>query len=59
MIGFPVVPEEAWIRTTSASGRTWLDFRDRLRNHGPRLAAMGVSFYRSPQVPWSTGLAVE
>ena len=49
----PVVAEIAW---SPATGRSWLDFRDRLRNHGPKLSAMGVGFYRSPQVPWVAGL---
>ena len=51
----PALAEIAW--TTAPAGRTWLDFRDRLRNHGARMSALGVGFYRSPQVPWATGFA--
>jgi hexosaminidase len=36
----------------SAPGRDFESFRQRLGAHGPRLAAIGVNFYRSPQVPW-------
>ena len=33
-------------------GRSWDDYRQRLAGHGPRLEAMGVSFYRAPQIRW-------
>jgi len=29
------------------------EYRQRLAHHGKRLSALGVSFYRSPQVAWS------
>ena len=43
------VAEVAWSRQHR---RRWVDFRLRLAAHGPRLAALGINFYRSPQVPW-------
>ena len=36
----------------SPAARNWEDFRAQLAAHGPRLAALGVNFYRSPSVPW-------
>ncbi len=54
-MAFPRLAAVAEIAWSPAAGRSWLDFRDRLRNHGPRLTAMGVSYYESPQVPWATG----
>jgi hexosaminidase len=43
------VAEVAWSPVTA---RGWEAFRERLGTHGPRLAALGVNFYRSPQIPW-------
>jgi hexosaminidase len=54
---FPRLAAVAEIAWSPAAGRSWLDFRDRLRNHGPRLTALGVSFYASPQIPWVSGFA--
>jgi hexosaminidase len=36
----------------SAPGRDFEAFRQRLGAQGPRLSALGLNFYRSPQVPW-------
>jgi hexosaminidase len=36
----------------SGPARDFEAFRQRLGAQGPRLAALGVNFYRSPQVPW-------
>jgi hexosaminidase len=36
----------------SAPGRDFEGFRQRLGAQGPRLSAMGINFFRSPQVPW-------
>jgi hexosaminidase len=41
--------EVGWSRQAS---RDWTEFRRRLGAQGPRLQALGVNFYRSPQVPW-------
>lgn len=43
------VAEVAWSRQQR---RGWEDFRARLAAHGPRLQALGINFYRSPQIPW-------
>jgi hexosaminidase len=36
----------------STAPRDFESFRQRLGAHGVRLAALGVNFYRSPQIPW-------
>jgi hexosaminidase len=41
----------------SALPRDFESFRQRLGAHGPRLVALGINFYRSPQVPWWEGVA--
>jgi hexosaminidase len=33
-------------------GRSWREYRRRLAAHGPRLDALGVRFYRAPEVHW-------
>nr|MCU0626968.1 family 20 glycosylhydrolase [Gemmatimonadaceae bacterium] len=33
--------------------RGWEGFRTRLGAHGPRLQALGVNFYRAPEVDWA------
>ena len=42
------VAELAW----SSKGQSWDEYRERLASHGKRLEAMGVHFYRSPDVDW-------
>ena len=42
------VAEVGW----SAPARDFESFRQRLGAHGPRLAALGVNFFRSAEVPW-------
>jgi hexosaminidase len=42
------VAEAGW----SPTGRTWREYRTRLAEHGPRLAALGVGFHADPSVPW-------
>ncbi len=49
---FPRLLGIAEIGWSPAHGRSWEEYRLRLAAHGPRLAALGVAFYRSPQVPW-------
>jgi hexosaminidase len=44
------VAEAGW----SEAGRTWREYRMRLAEHGPRLAALGVGFNADPSVPWSS-----
>ncbi len=45
----PALAEVAWSRPES---KQWNDFRARLALHGPRWSALGVNFYRSPQIAW-------
>jgi hexosaminidase len=49
---FPRLPAVAEVAWSSVAARRWDDFRRRLAAHGPRWAAMGVRYHRSPQVPW-------
>jgi hexosaminidase len=42
------IAEVGW----SAAPRDFESFRQRLGAHGPRLAALGVNFFRSAHVPW-------
>ena len=42
------VAELAW----SPSGQNWEQYRQRLAAHGKRLEAMGINFFRSPDVDW-------
>lgn len=42
------VAELAW----SPKGQNWEDYRQRLAAHGERMEAMGINFYRSPDVDW-------
>lgn len=42
------IAEVGW----SAPTRDFESFRQRLAAQGPRLTALGVNFYRSPQIPW-------
>ena len=51
-LAFPrlaAIAEVAWSRQAD---RDWNDFRGRLGTQGPRWAALGVNFYRAPEVPW-------
>jgi hexosaminidase len=49
---FPRLPACAEIGWTPREKRHWEEYCRRLANHGQRLAAMGIKFYRSPQVAW-------
>ena len=49
---FPRLPGCAEIGWTPQDHRRWEEYGLRLANHGQRLDAMGVKFYRSPQVAW-------
>ncbi|GIF72588.1 family 20 glycosylhydrolase [Asanoa siamensis] len=53
-MAFPRLPALAEIAWSPQSARTWDDFRVRLGAQGPRWTAQGISFYRSPQVPWAS-----
>jgi hexosaminidase len=42
------VAELAW----SPKGQNWEEYRQRLAAHGKRMEAMGIHFYKSPDVDW-------
>ena len=52
-LAFPrlaALAEVAWSRTER---RTWDDFKVRLGGQAPRWTALGINFYRSPEIPWA------
>ncbi len=51
-LAFPRLIAIAELGWSQRNRRSWPDFRTRLAEHGPRLQAMGVNFYRSPEIPW-------
>jgi hexosaminidase len=51
-MAFPRLAGIAEIGWSTATGRHWSEYRERLATHGARLTALGVNFYRSPQVEW-------
>lgn len=51
-MAFPRLAALAEVAWTPQARREWEDFRLRLGAQGPRWQAMGLNFYRSPQIPW-------
>ena len=51
-MAFPRLAAIAEIGWTAQSQRSWDDFRVRLGAQAPRWSALGLNFYRSPQIPW-------
>jgi hexosaminidase len=51
-MAFPRLAAVAEIGWTPAAARQWDEFRVRLGAQAARWTAMGINFYRSPQVPW-------
>jgi hexosaminidase len=51
-MAFPRLPGYAEIGWSLATGRDWSEYRLRLAEHGPRLAAMHVDFFRAAEIPW-------
>ena len=51
-LAFPRLAAIAEVAWTAQSQRRWEDFRVRLGAQAPRWTALGLNFYRSPQVPW-------
>jgi len=51
-MAFPRLPTIAELAWSPASTHDWSAFRLRLAAQAPRWEAMGINFYRSPQVPW-------
>jgi hexosaminidase len=50
---FPRLPAVAELGWSPASTHDWEAFRRRLAGQGPRWTLAGITFYRSPQVPWA------
>ncbi|BCB80828.1 hypothetical protein GCM10022251_00410 [Phytohabitans flavus] len=53
-MAFPRLPAIAELGWSPWSTHNWDSFRLRLGAQGPRWTALGIDFYRSPQVPWAT-----
>ncbi|HUH12385.1 MAG TPA: family 20 glycosylhydrolase, partial [Longimicrobiales bacterium] len=53
-LAFPRLAAMAELAWSPADATEWKDFRRRLAAHGLRLTALGVNFYRSPEVDWES-----
>ena len=51
-LAFPRLIGIAEIAWSSMRGRSWAEYRGRLGAQGPLLRALGVNYYRAPEVPW-------
>ncbi|MFJ7100123.1 beta-N-acetylhexosaminidase [Streptomyces albogriseolus] len=51
-MAFPRLPGIAELGWSPAEAHDWESYRQRLAGQSPRWEAMGVNYYRSPQVPW-------
>ncbi|MBL7260437.1 beta-N-acetylhexosaminidase [Actinoplanes sp. LDG1-01] len=51
-MAFPRLAAIAEIGWTPRADRSWPSFRSRLAEFGPRFAAQGVNFHRSPEIDW-------
>jgi hexosaminidase len=51
-MAFPRLPGVAELGWSPASTHDWETYKVRLAAQGPRMAALGIDYYRSPQVPW-------
>ncbi|MEV5682184.1 beta-N-acetylhexosaminidase [Streptomyces sp. NPDC052164] len=52
-MAFPRLPGVAELGWSPAATHDWETYKVRLAAQGPRLTALGIDFYRSPQVPWA------
>ncbi|WUT63718.1 beta-N-acetylhexosaminidase [Streptomyces sp. NBC_00683] len=53
-MAFPRLVGVAELGWSPAATHDWDTYKVRLAAQGPRLSALGIDFYRSPQVPWPT-----
>ncbi|MEU6536558.1 beta-N-acetylhexosaminidase [Streptomyces sp. NPDC047000] len=53
-LAFPRLPGAAELGWSPAATHDWDAYKVRLAAQGPRWEALGIGFYRSPQVPWTT-----
>ena len=51
-MAFPRILGIAEIGWTPQARRDWNGYEIRLAAQGARLEALGVNFYRSPEIPW-------
>ncbi|MEW2176872.1 beta-N-acetylhexosaminidase [Streptomyces sp. NPDC005406] len=52
VMAFPRLPGAAELGWSPAETHDWETYKLRLAALGPRFTAMGIDYYRSPQVPW-------
>ena len=55
-LAFPRLAAVAEIGWSPQAARKWDEFRERLGAQGPRWTALGLNFYRSPEIPWRSGM---
>ncbi|MGW2177749.1 beta-N-acetylhexosaminidase [Streptomyces sp. NPDC001732] len=53
-LAFPRLPGVAELGWSPAATHDWDAYKVRLGAQGPRLSALGVNYYRAPEVPWAT-----
>ena len=51
-LAFPRLAAIAELGWSPAQAHNWEEFRLRLGAQGPRWTALGINFYRAPEVPW-------
>ncbi|MEU6878592.1 beta-N-acetylhexosaminidase [Streptomyces sp. NPDC046712] len=51
-MAFPRLPGVAELGWSPAATHDWERYKLRLAEQGPRFEALGIDYYRSPQVPW-------
>ncbi|MEU6549815.1 beta-N-acetylhexosaminidase [Streptomyces sp. NPDC046915] len=54
-MAFPRLPGAAELGWSPAATHDWNAYRTRLAAQAPRWDALGIGYYKSPQVPWPTG----
>jgi len=54
-MAFPRLPGIAEIGWSPPSSHSWDAYRERLAAQAPRWEALGIGFYRSPEIPWPAG----
>ncbi|MDQ1464645.1 MAG: hexosaminidase, partial [Actinomycetota bacterium] len=53
-LAWPRMAGIAEIGWSPKAERSWPTYRTRLAEQAPRWTAMGINFYRSPQVDWTS-----
>jgi hexosaminidase len=51
-LAFPRIAAVAELAWSPQEATDWRAFRQRVARHGPRWIALGINFYRSPEVDW-------